>query len=378
MSSIAAPQAATAAAEREHTLRFDSAAFARVLNRRSVAVAFYMVLALVASSTVTWAWGEGFEAWFYLTAYLVRQFLVSAACVLLAASLGEALMPPAWAGRSRYIVAGALIAGGAAVAAWVRMMIGRGDLGDQWLQWYIGTTIFWSLIGALAYWLFVVVREEERVHAALGDARREEERLAAQATEAQLSALQAQIEPHFLFNSLATAKRLYETDAGRGREMMQNLIAYFRAVLPSMRNRGSALGAELDLVRSYLRILKLRMGERLQFSVDCERGLADTPLPPMWLSTLVENAIKHGLTPLPEGGRIDVSAKKLDNELRLQVADTGRGFVAAGGSGVGLANMRQQLQALYGGRACLQLRANQPRGVIAEICIPVGDQHEQR
>ena len=372
MSSITVPASAAATTSSRRELRFDTQAFARVLNLRSVAIAFYAVLAMVLSSTLSWSWGEGFERWFFLSGYMVRQYLVSAGCVLLAAAAAEALLPSMWTRRTRCIATGVLIAVGAVLAARLRMELGRNNLsGDVWLSWFIATVALWTLLGTLAHWLYTVVREEERARAELADAQREQERLAAQATEAQLSALQAQIEPHFLFNSLATVKRLYETDASRGREMMASLIAYFRAVLPAMRSRGSTLGAELELARSYLTILKLRMGERLQFNVSCEDELARLPIPPMLLPTLVENAIKHGLTPLPEGGRIDVRAFVRDGSLCVQVADSGRGFVAAGGSGVGLANTRQRLAALYGARACLQLRANAPSGVVAEIDIPL-------
>ncbi len=190
--------------------------------------------------------------------------------------------------------------------------------------------------------------------------------------EARLSALQAQIEPHFLFNTLANVKRLYETAPVRGREMLSSLISYLRAALPTMREPGSTLERELELVRSFLTILKMRMGDRLAFSIDAPRHWRRARVPPMVLPTLVENAIKHGLSPLPEGGRIDIrAASDGDRQLVIEVADDGAGFSSSGGSGVGLANTRSRLAALYGTDASLSLSTANPRGVVATVRLPL-------
>jgi LytS/YehU family sensor histidine kinase len=189
--------------------------------------------------------------------------------------------------------------------------------------------------------------------------------------EARLCALQAQIEPHFLFNTLANVKRLYETAPLRGREMLSSLINYLQAALPTMREPGSTLAREVELVRSFLTILQMRMGERLQFSIDAPTEIADARVPPMVLPTLVENAIKHGLSPLPEGGRIDIRARSEATDLIIEVADTGAGFSASGGSGVGLANTRSRLAALYGTDASLSLVMGAPRGVVATVRLPL-------
>jgi LytS/YehU family sensor histidine kinase len=188
--------------------------------------------------------------------------------------------------------------------------------------------------------------------------------------EARLSALQAQIEPHFLFNTLANVKRLYETFPAQGREMLSSLINYLRAALPSMRRSGSTLERELELARSFLTILKMRMRERLDFSISHDAELGGARVPPMVLPTLVENAIKHGLAPLPEGGRIDISARRDGDDLLLEVRDDGAGFSGQAGAGVGLANTRSRLAALYGQRAGVELAAGTPRGVTASIRLP--------
>jgi len=215
-------------------------------------------------------------------------------------------------------------------------------------------------------------RADETARGQLADAELRRESLQAQMVEARLSALQAQIEPHFLFNTLANVKRLYETAPARGREMLASLINYLRAALPTMREPGSTLEREIELVRSFLTILQMRMGERLQFGIDAPPGLAAARVPPMVLPTLVENAIKHGLSPLPEGGRIDIRARA-DGEAQLviEVADTGTGFSASGGSGVGLANTRSRLTALYGSDASLSLARGTPHGVIACVRLPL-------
>ena len=188
--------------------------------------------------------------------------------------------------------------------------------------------------------------------------------------EAQLQVMEAQIEPHFLFNTLATVKRLYRSEPKSGERMLERLRHYLAHALPRIRGDETTLGSEFELVHAYLDVLQVRMGSRLAFSVDVPQALAREPFPPMMLITLVENAIKHGLAPLPEGGRIDIDAKSAEGVLRVRVADTGAGFHDSSGSGIGLANIGSRLAALYGGRASLTLEANEPRGVVSVIAVP--------
>ena len=153
--------------------------------------------------------------------------------------------------------------------------------------------------------------------------------------------------------------------------MLASLINYLRAALPSMRQSGSTLSRELELARSFLTILKMRMRERLSFSIDHDPALENARVPPMVLPTLVENAIKHGLSPLPQGGNIDIRARRAGEDLIVEVHDNGIGFSRSAGSGVGLANTRSRLAALYGSRASLQLASASPRGVMASIRLPL-------
>jgi hypothetical protein len=213
-------------------------------------------------------------------------------------------------------------------------------------------------------------RAERRAEAATETAA--EESLKRQLAEAQLKTMQAQVEPHFLFNTLASVDYLIETAPSTASKMQKSLIQYLRAALPQMREGSTTLGKEVQLCRSYLEILKFRMEDRLQYSLIIPQGLSSAQFPPMMLQSLVENSIKHGLEPKPEGGSLTISADISNGRLRVTVADSGLGFAAAGvsGSGVGLANVRERLAALYGGAAKLSIEANSPSGTIVTIEVP--------
>ncbi|MBP7081546.1 MAG: histidine kinase [Rhodocyclaceae bacterium] len=194
-----------------------------------------------------------------------------------------------------------------------------------------------------------------------------------QLTEARLQALQAQVEPHFLYNTLANVQALIETDPAAANTMVGHLIDYLRAALPKMRENISTVAQEVELASAYLNILKMRMGERLEFSIDIGDQSGTRAMPPLMLPSLVENAIKHGLEPVREGGRIDIRAYIDGNRLIVTVTDNGRGMrlVNAGSDGVGLSNIRERLSALYGEAASLELQDNTPRGVVARISVPL-------
>jgi hypothetical protein len=195
-------------------------------------------------------------------------------------------------------------------------------------------------------------------------------RMSQQVTEAKLSALQAQVEPHFLYNTLASVQALTEVDPPQASAMTGHLIQYLRNALPKMRESISTVGQEIELVRAYLNILQMRMGKRLAFEIEVPPELLEAPFPPLMLPSLVENAIKHGLEPQREGGMVRISASATDGKLRMTVADTGRGFAETLGTGVGLTNIRERLAALYGDAGKLTLEAQQPHGVVATIEVP--------
>ncbi|MHB8913057.1 MAG: sensor histidine kinase [Lysobacter sp.] len=190
-------------------------------------------------------------------------------------------------------------------------------------------------------------------------------------TVAKLSLLHAQVEPHFLYNTLASAQLLTRSDPPRADEMLGHLIQYLRHSLPRTDDELSTLGAELERALAYLEILKIRMGPRLAVQVDVPESLRATPLPPMMLQTLVENAIKHGLEPRTGGGTVWIRARRSDDVVAVTVADDGDGFNSkTGGTGIGLKNVRERLRLVFGAGAALAVVANFPAGVAATMTVP--------
>ncbi|MFC0012126.1 histidine kinase [Devosia nitrariae] len=209
--------------------------------------------------------------------------------------------------------------------------------------------------------------------------RREEDRSRQTETEkelaeARLGLLTAQVEPHFLYNTLASAQVLVRSDPARADEMLGNLITYLRNSLPKSDRQMETLGAELERTLAYLDILKVRMGNRLNVVADVAPGLEAVPLPAMMLQTLAENAIKHGLEAKPGGGTIWLSARLVEGQLEVTVADDGRGLGAqSSGTGIGLKNVRDRLRLIYGEAARFTITANFPNGVAATLSVPAGE-----
>ena len=186
-----------------------------------------------------------------------------------------------------------------------------------------------------------------------------------------MATLQAQVEPHFLFNTLALIGQLIETDPPEAARIHAHLIDYLRATLPQMRAAGGGtLGKQVELSRAYLAIMQARMKERLAVQFDVPDFLGSAPFPPMMLQILIENSIKHGLEPKIEGGRIDISAKVVHATLQVDVRDNGAGFNLHADEGVGLANIRERLRLLYGKDAELVIEAPPEGGALASIRIP--------
>ncbi len=211
----------------------------------------------------------------------------------------------------------------------------------------------------------------------IGERRRSEQASVAQTatekelTEAKLHLLHAQVEPHFLYNTLASAQLLTRSDPARAEAMLGHLIQYLRRSLPSAEDEMSSVGAELERALAYLEILKIRMGDRLAVQVAVPEALRATPLPAMMLQTLVENAIKHGLEPRTGGGTIWSRAHRDDGLVAVTVADDGEGFNSkTSGTGIGLKNVRERLRLRYAGAANLSVIANFPSGVAATLTVP--------
>jgi signal transduction histidine kinase len=199
----------------------------------------------------------------------------------------------------------------------------------------------------------------------------ERERLARELSESQLRLLRAQIEPHFLFNTLGAVQQLAEAAAPRAAELTANLITFLRASLTEMRSEQVSLRQEFGLVEAYLQVMKARLGERLQFTLDLPDALAQVPVPSMILLTLAENAIKHGIEPSLRGGAVSVSAQQNGGVACIRVRDSGVGMSPEPGAGLGLDNVRRRLEVAYGAAASLTLREMEP-GVSAEVILPIG------
>jgi sensor histidine kinase YesM len=201
----------------------------------------------------------------------------------------------------------------------------------------------------------------------------ERSELARNALDSRLRLLQAQVEPHFLFNTLANVRELVDSGSPQASKVLSSLIAYLRAAVPNLNNAASTLGQELALVRAYLELMYMRMPDRLQYSFDVDEAALQISCPPMSLLSLVENAIRHGIDPSEEGGRIDVRVHLQGDRCVAQVSDTGVGMGGtqdSKGLGTGLVNLRERLHLVFGEQAQLSLSAIEPHGFLAEISFP--------
>jgi hypothetical protein len=246
----------------------------------------------------------------------------------------------------------------------------------SWSELSTRTSQFaWTAFGGFTNGVFVSLFfllkfREARARAKILQGEADRNRLSRQAIEAQLKLMQAQVEPHFLFNTLASVQFLTETDPPKAGQMLGHLLAYLRAALPHLRSGSSTLGQEIELARAYLSIMQMRMGSRLAFSVALPESLRAAPFPPMLLMSVVENAVKHGIEPKAEGGSIRIEAQQDDETVTVSVVDTGQGLSGEIGRGVGLTNLRERLQALYGRRARFSLQAEPRAGARATIELP--------
>lgn len=237
----------------------------------------------------------------------------------------------------------------------------------------------WWILGSMLVKITYKGRIQAEVKAAVATETAEAESLRRQVLEARMAMMQAQVEPHFLFNTLASIDHLIEFDPKRASQMQRNLISLLRASMPSMRTATESglrpLDLELAVVRPYLEILKVRMEERLTTDIDIPDGLLSAEFPPMMVQTLVENSIKHGLEPKAEGGHLAVKAEIRHGKLCVTVSDTGLGFAGAAGgetagTGVGLANIRERLSLLFGSKGTLTIANNPVGGTIVTITVP--------
>jgi hypothetical protein len=239
------------------------------------------------------------------------------------------------------------------------------------LDGFVHLTFLGLLIGPWAAFAALVRQKDALVrHQRLAfDLQRSE--LERQALDARLRLLQGQVAPHFLFNTLANVQALVETDSPEAPAVLRSLVAYLRAAVPRLEEPVTTLGQELELVRAYLELMRMRMPDRLTFAVRADDAALALPCPPMTLLTLVENAVRHGIDPSEEGGSIEIDVERRHGRCLVRVGDPGVGVRdGSDGFGTGLATLRQRLQLVFGEDAHLRLTAGVGGGVVAELDLP--------
>lgn len=296
---------------------------------------------------------------------------VIAAALLVAYAAIDASLPHRMPGR-RLAVSGLLLAVSAALAYLLHAHYAGGfeHLPPALRVW--SDSLRWGLPAVFLTLVADVHQRALQADAAAEAAELDLARIEQAETEQQLALLQAQIEPHFLFNVLGVVRRLYRTRPQAGSEAIESLLRYLRTALPRLRRGQATLRDEMDSVRAYLDLLQFRMGPQLRYTLDVAPAVSEAEFPPMLVVTLVENAIKHGIEP-QGGGCVEVRARRHGGRLEVSVLDDGVGFGGAPGSGtgVGLANVRRQLAARYGGSGTLELHARLPRGARATVVLPL-------
>jgi len=248
------------------------------------------------------------------------------------------------------LIAFAVVAGWLGGSALASLLLGLPWTGGRDAGTALAVTIAAGAAGTWFFWSRHKAAELERRH-----------------VEAQLKLLQAQIEPHFLFNTLANLDALIQSDPARARLMLRHLNEYLRGTLVATRKDWSTLADEFALVRGYLEVQAIRMGERLRPAVDLPAALATATIPPMLLQPLVENAIKHGIEPKVEGGEVRVAAREEPGAVAITVSDTGAGSSTAGGHGIGLDNVRSRTAAANG---TVDYARNDAGGVTVTLRFP--------
>ena len=237
----------------------------------------------------------------------------------------------------------------------------------QWLAAFGFTSLLISVVLSL---IFFWRERHARAESLLQAERLRSERIEREATFANLRALQAQIEPHFLFNTLANVTSLVDPDPAKAKRMLESFIRFLRASLNATRSESTTLADEAELIAAYLDVLQIRMGSRLRYEIDVPPDLHAVTLPPMLLQPVVENSIRHGLEPKVEGGTVRVRAHRNGGGVEVEVSDTGVGFAPTTHGGVGLTNVRDRLRLIYGERASLMISEAAPGGSVVTLSLP--------
>jgi len=241
---------------------------------------------------------------------------------------------------------------------------GVGSWSDSYALKAMAIGLFFGLIGVITFLLFERIEMETSQSKLIkGESEKRE-------IEANLKMLQAQIEPHFLFNTLANVSSLIDSDPVLAKRLLERLNDWLRVALVRARSDNATLGDELDMLENYLQILKIRFGDRLRWRIDVPEDARLTVFPPMLLQPLVENAVRHGIEPKLGGGEIGIRATTDASTLRIEVSDTGVGLIGNEFGGAGLGNVRARLVALFGASGGLTLENKSGAGVVATLELP--------
>jgi sensor histidine kinase YesM len=242
----------------------------------------------------------------------------------------------------------------------------------SWLQLTLTVyvTFEYLLIGSLATYLYVDRRAARRMAVRVHEAARRRTDQARRMLESQLQAMQARVEPKFLFGTLAQVRDLYDADAEVAERMLEELITYLRAAMPKMRDSASTVAEEVELVRAYLEIVKLRLGQRLAYTIDVPTGIADARMPPMMMLPLADHAVANGIEHRHGEGRLTIAIAVAANRLVLRIVDSGAGYRPGTGDD-GIAELRTRLEALYGPRASLTLSRRDGDATEAVLDLPL-------
>jgi hypothetical protein len=243
--------------------------------------------------------------------------------------------------------------------------------GGEYLSGWGTLTVTGLLFAPWVAMAALMRQRDEAIRAQAQAFERERGELERHALDARLRLLQAQVAPHFLFNTLANVQALVDAGSAQAGPVLRSLVAYLRAAVPRLDEAAVSVEREVELARAYLELMQLRMPDRLQYAVEVDPATLPLRCPPMTVLTLVENAVRHGIDPAEDGGSIRITLRREGDTCRLQVDDTGLGFGSAGdGLGSGLSSLRERLQLAFGDAASLRLTENTPRGVCAEVRFP--------
>jgi sensor histidine kinase YesM len=298
--------------------------------------------------------------------FIVSQCIGISICSL--AMTGLYLFRPANPLFMLVLVMTAIITG--TVVGWTVGSLAVGLSVSPFEQRFIPVMILGIMFGSIISYFFSYRERVSRSEALVQEERIKRLANEKEMAETSLRLLQAQIEPHFLFNTLSNILSLLDADLEKGKSMLADFIHYLRTALPRTRGEATTIGQEMEMIQAYLNIFKVRMGERLHYRIDIPESMKDFPFPPMLVQPLVENAIMHGLEPKIGGGELVIRGHNKEDVIRLEISDTGLGLSEHGSSGMGLANIRERLQSLYGAKGRLILEENRPSGLKATIEVP--------